>query len=75
MPVQARQLDAAVGPYDPGRMQQELNTIGYSGPISVEWEDAGMDRLRSAPEALAFVRDLAFASPDAAFDAAFSAEK
>ena len=23
-----------------------LNTIGYDGPISVEWEDAGMDRLR-----------------------------
>ena len=22
-----------------------LNTIGYDGPISVEWEDAGMDRL------------------------------
>ena len=23
-----------------------LNAIGYDGPISVEWEDAGMDRLR-----------------------------
>jgi sugar phosphate isomerase/epimerase len=22
-----------------------LNTIGYSGPLSIEWEDAGMDRL------------------------------
>ena len=22
-----------------------LNTIGYDGPISIEWEDAGMDRL------------------------------
>src|SRR6187397_2774302 len=49
-----------------------LNTIGYDGPISVEWEDAGMDRLRGAPEALAFVQDLAFDAPDAAFDAAFS---
>ncbi len=29
-----------------------LNTIGYDGPISVEWEDAGMDRLRGAAEAL-----------------------
>ena len=50
-----------------------LNTIGYAGPISVEWEDAGMDRLVGAPEALAFVRRLAFDPPAAAFDAAFSA--
>ena len=33
-----------------------LNTIGYDGPISVEWEDAGMDRLVGAPEALEFVQ-------------------
>ncbi len=49
-----------------------LNTIGYAGPISIEWEDAGMDRLVGAPEALAFVRRLAFDPPAAAFDAAFS---
>jgi sugar phosphate isomerase/epimerase len=51
-----------------------LNHIGYSGPISVEWEDAGMDRLLGAPEALEFVRRLAFDAPDAAFDAAFSSK-
>jgi hypothetical protein len=49
-----------------------LNTIGYDGPISVEWEDAGMDRLLGAPEALEFVRRLAFDAPEAAFDAAFA---
>ena len=49
-----------------------LNTIGYDGPISIEWEDAGMDRLVGAPEALQFVRRLAFDAPAAAFDAAFS---
>ena len=49
-----------------------LNTIGYAGPISVEWEDAGMDRLVGAPEALAFVRRLAFDPPSASFDAAFT---
>ncbi len=49
-----------------------LNAIGYSGPLSVEWEDAGMDRLVGAPEALEFVRRLAFDAPSAAFDAAFS---
>ena len=50
-----------------------LNSIEYAGPISVEWEDAGMDRLVGAPEALAFVRGLARIEPPAAsFDAAFS---
>lgn len=53
-----------------------LNAIGYSGPLSVEWEDAGMDRLVGAPEALAFVRRLSSYEPsDAAFDAAFSTKK
>ena len=51
-----------------------LNHIGYDGPISVEWEDAGMDRLIGAPEALEFVKKLAFDAPDAAFDAAFSTQ-
>jgi sugar phosphate isomerase/epimerase len=49
-----------------------LNSIGYDGPLSIEWEDAGMDRLVGAPEALAFVRRLAFDPPSAAFDAAFA---
>jgi sugar phosphate isomerase/epimerase len=52
-----------------------LNTIGYAGPISIEWEDAGMDRLAGAPEALAFVRRLAFDPPAASFDAAFQADR
>src|SRR6478736_1502237 len=50
-----------------------LNAIDYRGPLSVEWEDAGMDRLDGAPEALAFVRRLSGYEPSAAaFDAAFS---
>jgi len=49
-----------------------LNSIGYDGPISVEWEDAGMDRLVGAPAALALVRELTRIEPPAAsFDAAF----
>jgi sugar phosphate isomerase/epimerase len=52
-----------------------LNAIGYDGPISIEWEDAGMDRLDGAPEALAYIRRLnAITPPTAAFDAAFSSE-
>ena len=49
-----------------------LAAIGYDGPISVEWEDAGMDRLHGAPEALAFLKQFDFDPPTAAFDAAFS---
>ncbi|GHJ45550.1 xylose isomerase [Catellatospora sp. TT07R-123] len=51
-----------------------LNSIGYDGPISIEWEDAGMDRLVGAPQALGFVRNLLFDPPTASFDAAFSSE-
>jgi sugar phosphate isomerase/epimerase len=49
-----------------------LNAIGYAGPISVEWEDAGMNRLVGAPDALAYIRSKLFDAPAAAFDAAFS---
>ncbi|MGH3714358.1 MAG: sugar phosphate isomerase/epimerase family protein [Micromonosporaceae bacterium] len=49
-----------------------LNAIGYDGPISIEWEDAGMDRLAGAPDALAVVRRLTQIEPSAAsFDTAF----
>ncbi|MEZ0074420.1 sugar phosphate isomerase/epimerase [Planotetraspora sp. GP83] len=52
-----------------------LNAIGYDGPISIEWEDAGMDRLLGAPESLRYIRALnAIIPPTAAFDAAFSSE-
>ena len=55
------------------RIFRTLNAIGYSGPTSIEWEDAGMDRLIGAPQALAMVKELArIAPPAAAFDAAFS---
>ena len=53
-----------------------LNSINYTGPISVEWEDAGMDRAVGAPDALAFVRRLTQIEPPAAsFDAAFSSDR
>ncbi|MBI3921697.1 MAG: sugar phosphate isomerase/epimerase [Armatimonadetes bacterium] len=49
-----------------------LNNVGYSGPLSVEWEDSGMDREHGAQEACEFVRQLDFAPSGRAFDAAFS---
>ena len=52
-----------------------LNFIGYEYSMSVEWEDAGMDRLTGGPEALEFVRKLTQIEPaEKAFDAAFSSK-
>jgi len=48
-----------------------LNDIGYSGPLSVEWEDSGMDREFGAKEAAGFVKNIDFASSGRAFDSAF----
>jgi len=49
-----------------------LNQIGYQGPLSVEWEDIGMDREHGATEACKFVKKMDFAPSQVAFDAAFA---
>jgi sugar phosphate isomerase/epimerase len=49
-----------------------LNQIKYDGPLSVEWEDAGMDREHGAREACEFVQNLDFTPGNVAFDAAFA---
>ncbi|QCI13513.1 sugar phosphate isomerase/epimerase [Pseudomonas putida] len=49
-----------------------LRSIGYQGPISIEWEDAGMDREHGAAEAVNFIRSLLWKLPESRFDAAFS---
>ncbi len=49
-----------------------LNDLRYDGPLSVEWEDAGMDREHGAAEACDFVRSLDFPPSAIAFDAAFA---
>jgi sugar phosphate isomerase/epimerase len=48
-----------------------LNTIGYEGPLSIEWEDNRMNRDQGAPEALALVRKLDLVPSEVAFDDAF----
>ena len=48
-----------------------LNRIGYEGPLSVEWEDSGMDREWGAADAVSFLRRTDFAPSSVAFDAAF----
>ena len=49
-----------------------LNAINYQGPLSVEWEDMGMDREAGAKEACEFVKRLDFRPSGLAFDAAFA---
>ncbi len=51
-----------------------LNDVGYKGPLSVEWEDAKMDREDGAAEAAGFVRRIDFKPSALAFDAAFARE-
>ena len=48
-----------------------LNQIGYAGPLSVEWEDCGMERFHGATESLEFVQNLDFTPSNVQFDAAF----
>jgi sugar phosphate isomerase/epimerase len=52
-----------------------LNDIGYDGPLSVEWEDARMDREHGATESCAYVKRLDFKPSAVAFDAAFASEE
>lgn len=59
------------GDVDLEALVRALNRIGYQGPLSIEWEDSGMDREWGAPDALAFVRRTDFAPSSVAFDAAF----
>lgn len=56
--------------WDP--IMRALNRINYQGPLSIEWEDSGMDREWGAREALALVRRQDFTPSSIAFDAAFS---
>jgi sugar phosphate isomerase/epimerase len=58
------------GDVDFEELFRALNRIGYTGPLSIEWEDSGMDREYGAQDALAFVRRTDFAPSAVAFDAA-----
>lgn len=49
-----------------------LNAHGYDGPLSVEWEDSGMDRIDGATEACAFVKRINFKPSLVKFDEAIA---
>ena len=51
-----------------------LNEIKYDGPLSVEWEDAVMDREAGAKESAAFVKNVDFPPSDRVFDEAFTSD-
>ena len=48
-----------------------LNNMGYDGPLSIEWEDSGMDREHGARESCGAVKGYDFEPSAVAFDAAF----
>ena len=56
------------------RIFRALNQAGYQGPLSIEWEDNGMNREQGAPEALELVRALDLTPSGVAFDAAFQSK-
>ena len=60
------------GDIDFEEIVRALNQINYQGPLSVEWEDPGMDREHGAAEAAEFVKQVDFEPSDTAFDAAFA---
>ncbi|MFI3248703.1 MAG: sugar phosphate isomerase/epimerase family protein [Rikenellaceae bacterium] len=59
------------GKIDFDQIIRSLNRINYDGPLSVEWEDSGMDRLYGAKESCEFVKRVDFMPSAIAFDAAF----
>lgn len=53
---------------------RELNRMEYQGPLSVEWEDSGMEREFGAAESYEYIRKMNFSPSDTAFDAALKTE-
>jgi len=62
------------GNVDFDAIMRELNQMGYNGPLSVEWEDSGMDRVFGATEACEFVKKINFSASDVAFDSALATD-
>jgi len=56
------------GTVDFEKIIRELNAMNYTGPLSVEWEDSGMEREYGAREACEFVKKINFAPSSLAFD-------
>ena len=53
---------------------RELNQMGYHGPLSVEWEDSGMERTFGATEAFEYANQINFEPSDIDFDSALKTD-
>src|SRR5258708_7773430 len=60
------------GGVDFQQIARTLNHIDYNGPLSVEWEDSGMNREQGAQEALGVVKHNNFSASERAFDSVFA---
>ncbi len=65
------QLSSGRGKVNFEEIIRAFNRIGYTGPLSVEWEDAGMDRIHGAKEAYVFIEEKTFKPSMITFDDAF----
>ncbi len=67
-------VSAGHGDVDFDGIIRELNRMEYQGPLSVEWEDSGMEREFGAAESYEYIRKMNFSPSDTAFDAALKTE-
>ncbi len=58
------------GDVDFDGITRELNQMGYTGAVNVEWEDSGMERMAGASEAYSYISRLNFEPSNFSFDAA-----
>jgi len=66
-----RYVSSGHGDVDFGELVRALNRIGYAGPLSIEWEDPGMDR--AGPSAAVDVtRRIDYPASSTPFYAAFA---
>ena len=56
------------GDVDFDKIIRVLNYYGYEGPLSIEWEDSGMERVFGATEACQFTKKMNFSASNVAFD-------
>ena len=62
------------GDVDFDKIIRVLNDAGYEGPLSVEWEDSGMERIFGGTEACEFVKKINFSPSNVAFDDALKTD-
>ena len=62
------------GDVDFDRINRILNYGEYQGPVSVEWEDSGMDRVYGATEAYEYIRKHNFEASAFSFDDAMKSD-